>query len=285
MKHSKKFVSILTAAALFFTLSAFATAAFLPGDVSGDGQVTAEDARLCLRQAVGLENYAPGSDAYNACDVTGDGAVTAEDARLILRAAVGLETLQKPGYTENNEYDIYRSGTFYMTGSMTDSSGTNPLEIGRNDNVIYMSSEMEGQQIAMQVIGSDVYMIHPGKNAYYKLTAAELSLLGIDLDDLTQGIDMSGLPSLSQASGVTEGLMDGTQACTVYTFDSADGGRTLIYMDGDRFLGMDTYTANWVRTDSLRITSISKTLPEKVTTPGGGAKRVWLFTTFIGYFM
>ena len=68
-------------------------AAFLPGDVSGDGEVTAEDARLALRAAVGLETYAAGSTQFLAADATKDGAITAEDARLILRAAVGLETL------------------------------------------------------------------------------------------------------------------------------------------------------------------------------------------------
>ena len=65
----------------------------LPGDVSGDGDVTAEDARLALRAAVGLETYAAGSPEFLAADATKDGAITAEDARLILRAAVGLETL------------------------------------------------------------------------------------------------------------------------------------------------------------------------------------------------
>lgn len=63
------------------------------GDVSGDGEVTAEDARLALRAAVGLETFAAGSTQFLAADATKDGAITAEDARLILRAAVGLETL------------------------------------------------------------------------------------------------------------------------------------------------------------------------------------------------
>lgn len=65
----------------------------LPGDVNGDGKVTASDARLALRRAVGLETYAEGSPAFLACDVNRDGKVTAADARKILRAAVGLETL------------------------------------------------------------------------------------------------------------------------------------------------------------------------------------------------
>ena len=64
-----------------------------PGDVSGDGLVTAEDARLALRAAVGLENYEKGSAEFLAADATKDGAITAEDARLILRAAVGLDKL------------------------------------------------------------------------------------------------------------------------------------------------------------------------------------------------
>ena len=61
-----------------------------PGDVNFDGSITAADARLCLRRAVGLENYISGSAAFIACDVDENGAVTAADARLILRTAVGL---------------------------------------------------------------------------------------------------------------------------------------------------------------------------------------------------
>ena len=65
----------------------------VPGDVDGVDGITAADARLALRCAVGLEDYAPGSPEYLACDVDGTDGVTAADARLILRAAVGLETL------------------------------------------------------------------------------------------------------------------------------------------------------------------------------------------------
>ena len=63
------------------------------GDPSGDGLITAEDARLALRQAVGLEHFTKDSAAFTACDVIRDGAVTAEDARLILRVAVNIEFL------------------------------------------------------------------------------------------------------------------------------------------------------------------------------------------------
>ena len=61
------------------------------GDVDKDTHITASDARLCLRRAVDLEDYAVGSYEFTACDVDKDGSVTASDARSILRAAVDLE--------------------------------------------------------------------------------------------------------------------------------------------------------------------------------------------------
>ena len=63
------------------------------GDADGDGNVTAADARLALRQAVGLENAEKGSPVFLAEDPDADNAITSDDARRILRATVGLETL------------------------------------------------------------------------------------------------------------------------------------------------------------------------------------------------
>lgn len=75
------------------------------GDVDKDEKITAADARLALRKAVGLENYADGSDEFLCCDVDNDKKVTAADARLILRAAVGLEKLPEGG----GHYHIYNT--------------------------------------------------------------------------------------------------------------------------------------------------------------------------------
>ena len=62
----------------------------VPGDVSGNGQVTAYDASLVLRYVVGLTNLS--EEQRQAADVTGDGTVTALDAALILQYTVGLIT-------------------------------------------------------------------------------------------------------------------------------------------------------------------------------------------------
>ena len=61
------------------------------GDVDGDGEATAADARLALRIAVDLDK--PDAVQKQAAAVTGKGTVDASDARLILRAAVGLERI------------------------------------------------------------------------------------------------------------------------------------------------------------------------------------------------
>jgi hypothetical protein len=63
----------------------------LLGDVNNDGEVTAADARLALRAAVGLETYEPGTRAFKAADVDLNETLTAADARLILRKAVGFD--------------------------------------------------------------------------------------------------------------------------------------------------------------------------------------------------
>ncbi len=60
------------------------------GDVDGNKSVTAADARLALRAAVGLETYPAGTREFLAADVDLSETLTAADARLILRRAVGF---------------------------------------------------------------------------------------------------------------------------------------------------------------------------------------------------
>ena len=59
------------------------------GDLNADGLITAEDARLCLRAVVGLEEL---NDLQRAAaDLTGSGVIDSSCARSILRASVGME--------------------------------------------------------------------------------------------------------------------------------------------------------------------------------------------------
>lgn len=58
----------------------------IKGDVDGDGKVTASDARLILRAAVGLEEIDTAKG-----DIDGDGVITSSDSREALRIATGQE--------------------------------------------------------------------------------------------------------------------------------------------------------------------------------------------------
>ena len=58
----------------------------LAGDGDGDGHLTARDARLVLRAAIGLETLPPGR--LRAADIDGDGEVTAHDARAVMRSCI-----------------------------------------------------------------------------------------------------------------------------------------------------------------------------------------------------
>lgn len=88
----KRKISILLSIVLFISIGLTAipvsAASNRLGDVDNDGWITAADARLCLRFAVGLEELDYNSQL--ACDLDGDWYVSASEARLILRFAVGF---------------------------------------------------------------------------------------------------------------------------------------------------------------------------------------------------
>lgn len=73
------------------------------GDASGDGEVSATDARRILRTAVGLAS----SCDHGRCDVDGSGRVTAQDARRVLRTAVGFD----------DEYDCMLGVSLLLEGN------------------------------------------------------------------------------------------------------------------------------------------------------------------------
>lgn len=70
-------------------VTAFTSSAAIAGDASGDGKVTAEDARTILRASVNLEKLTP--EAADIVDINEDGRITASDARDALRTSVSLE--------------------------------------------------------------------------------------------------------------------------------------------------------------------------------------------------
>ena len=63
----------------------------IPGDVNGDGAVTASDALAGLNVALGI-----GQCLLCVCDLNGDGSISATDALIILNLAVGIPVATNP---------------------------------------------------------------------------------------------------------------------------------------------------------------------------------------------
>jgi len=90
---------------------AFAGSALL-GDLDSDGAITASDARIALRTAVGFIDPTPSGISVG--DLNHDGSITAADARLILRAAVKLDDLNNESVeTADGIGYFYDDGLYY----------------------------------------------------------------------------------------------------------------------------------------------------------------------------
>lgn len=110
-KKSVKLVLSLIAIVSAIIICNFSAGAFLTGDVTNDGGITADDARLILRAAVKLENLS--EEQMKIADVNDDGTITANDARIVLRMSVNLE--EKTHYYEK---EILSPATCTENGKM-----------------------------------------------------------------------------------------------------------------------------------------------------------------------
>ena len=126
MKLFKKITSLILSLLLLSTLFSYIpcnAAAFLPGDVTSDGKITAEDARLILRNSVGCCTFTKAQ--LRAADINSDNSVSAADARLALLFSIGFyhspfeingTSVKLTGFTENG-YPVYNAdGVTYIDG-------------------------------------------------------------------------------------------------------------------------------------------------------------------------
>ncbi len=99
MKRNKKrlfiVAGLLLSALLYCFIPTAASAVF--GDIDGDGEISAVDARIILRVSASLQTLDKTHDEWGVFgDVNNDGEITAVDARLILRASAQLSELILP---------------------------------------------------------------------------------------------------------------------------------------------------------------------------------------------
>ena len=264
-----------------------------PGDVDLDLSVTAADARLALRAAVGLETYGADSLEFQSADVDFDGALTAADARLILRAAVGLELLFYSKFPDGvpydvskaepeppavrSDYDVLRSGRFYLQAEETSSDGVMAVHMAMDGpGTFYSGSTVDGVSLGVLVRDGRVTLISDRHKTYTTPTDAELAALQISAEtftDMARDLNENTFPALSNADEIGDSSFGG-KACRVYTFRSED--RVLsVYMKDLTLLGMVRIEGN--KTYVMRVIKVSPDFP---TLPPEGY-RSRLFAAFM----
>lgn len=173
----------------------------------------------------------------------------------------------------SSEYDILKSGTFYMVGSMTDKTGlSTPMEIAITPDSIYMLSDFSGVPMGMLIKNEKLYMIYPGKKAYLELSDSIMSMAGLDMDELvsSDNINFSSYGELSAADSVTETVYNG-RTCQVYHFN-IDSGESRVYMDGTKIVSLASYDSNGKFLTSTDITSITSNVPADKSAPSSSYK-------------
>lgn len=207
----KKRLSVLFSL-LFALLFAFSALAGALGDIDDDGGITAGDARIALRIAVGLEEAPYGSPRFIAADANKDGSVTAADARLILRAAVGLETLDSDApadsaLTRRQVYDLAAKFTVEITSETSEGTLLGSGFFISEDGKLLTNYHVVADTTALSV------------KDYNGKTYEVEKVLAFDRD-----IDMALLQVKDDVSAwATLNKKDYSTADTVYTLGSAAG--------------------------------------------------------------
>lgn len=148
----KKIISVVLALAMacsMMSLTAFADS--LKGDVNGDDNVSAVDARIILQYVAGLitpEN----TDSY---DVNGDSKITAVDARIVLQIVAGL--IEQPDI-QDKPLDTKEEQVAYFITSFNDVK-TNAVTATNGNTKVYNYD--------------DYIYIHPVLEAMYEISAEE----------------------------------------------------------------------------------------------------------------
>ena len=261
MKKSVKATVCAALCALLAAGSLLPALALTLGDMDSDNTVAAADARTILRAAVGLDTLTAEQAAK--ADMNTDGEINASDARLALRTAVGLELPVYEVY--ENQYDILRSGNYYMEMNLLD-EGDAVMTIAVSGDKKYVSGNMEGVTFSFFTENGELWLLDNDYDVYSKLDADVLSFFGEDalfLDDFTAMSDMLGdfgdLKPLSEAD-YTRAEDYGGVPCTCYVFMDAEGAEK-VYMDGIKLVGLVRVNSLGRVVSSTRVNSISSVIP------------------------
>lgn len=254
---------------VFIGSFSFSAGAIEIGDVDADGKVTAGDARTALRFSVGLETLT--EDEKFRADMDSDGIIVASDARTILRISVGLS----PSTLISNQYDMLRSGIYNYIGERLDTSTGmyEYFELAKTPNTVHLLLDFEGVEIAMFIKDGVIYAVSHKKQMYLVTPDEIFETIGVNKTELIEKYKTNSVtyPSLSKASSVKDGMVDGYQ-CKIYRID-VNGATTEVSMCGGKLIRIREFDSKGVLRGETKFYSVSMSVPsEKKQIPEGYKK-------------
>ena len=195
----------------------------VPGDLTGNGDISAFDASLILQNVVGLITVpTPHWPAFilDAADVTGDGTISALDASWILRYAAGLVT-QFPVEEDAGAAKTTYAERRIRLGDLDELPADRwvvPVEIDDMDGVLAGEIEMSFDDArAVEVRTTD-------------LTSAYLSAVNIGEDHLR--VSFAGVESSDGAGRILEVVLEGPPALSIDRVRLNEGEIPVRIVDG-----------------------------------------------------
>lgn len=175
-----------------------------------------------------------------------------------------------------NEYDIYRSGSFYVKGKMTDETGlVSPMELAITADTVYMLSEFDGVNIGLLHSGKDTYMIYPEKKAYMEFNSLLFKIMGADADELfdVSAFGFNRMDPLSEAISVSDENYKGVP-CKKYVFkDKTDGTLSNVYMNGQKLVCVAALDSKGRAASFIDFDLVTDEIPENKKRPPSDYKK------------
>ena len=168
------------------------------------------------------------------------------------------------------EYDIMRSGTFFLRGSMNDGREVTPLALAvkADDGTMYMESTMDNATMGFLITSKKILLLNTQSKTYCEVGGVLQSILkeaGMPTQEEMQAkikeMGFTEMPPLAEASSVEDGAVNGTP-CKVYTFNKEDGGATKVYLNGAKLLCFERTLKSGKLDSATYVTEISGTVPE-----------------------
>ena len=231
----------------------------------------------------------PPTDPAEVTDANGETVYTPEEISSIREEISARETTEKPsdgtdkpdapgtetkapetpsGVPANNKYDMLRSGTFYLSGSMHSDGQTNPVVLALDDNLVYMQATSDDLSMGFLIMDKTTYLLNPTAKTYSKLNSVVSSVLQeagmmseAEIRSMVSEFGFSTMKPLSEADAVNAGTF-GSRDCTIYTFKNEDdGGKRRVYMNGADLLAIEKVSAEGKVDTAIYVNTLTDTIP------------------------